>query len=392
MTIQWTHNRTAVSGSRLWLSGRWCAVIAACAVIGTSLGGVATAAPISPVVAAPATTASGPAPVNVMSFNLTACAFTESGSAHKKCDGDLGRAKHLDDIVNNTPNPRDANSSVSFDFIATQEADLLTDRSPRTSGLLFQGARQGDGTRPCIQASPVLHPAYERFSPPLANGMCINFGSPKNTVEEPTTLVKLLYNSKSWELDTAPYYRIIGQDRHGPDTYRRVAGIVHFTHKSPAGVDGKGIYVLDTHWPTDGAGNREETLRLISSYKEVYKSIVKRDDPIIFMGDFNHEFITYNTGKPVAVEDFSPTDPGFFRNANAEQLAGRREKTFHNFTYEFTEPLLNVNPRMIDFIFYTFPLALQHAEILHSPAQGNRDTSYGLASDHFPVMATLFLP
>lgn len=365
----------------LWMSLVVCAVVTACT------GAVATAAPSA---SSTNTAAVQPITLDVMSFNLAACAYTESGPPQQKCDGDQGRSKHLDDIVNQTSTAGDG--TVSYDFVATQEADLLTDRSPRTSGLLFQGARQGDGERPCLKASRDLRPAGKPFNAPKTNGMCINFGNPANTSDDPATLVKLMYDATRWAIDTTPYYQFIGQDK-----YRRAAGIAHFTHKATDETDNRGVYILDTHWPTNGAGNREVTMQMIDAYKKANQTIVKNDDPIIFMGDFNHEFITYRGNAVSNVEDFSPANPGFFHNANAEQLTGGRDKTFHNFTYEFTEPIgvkpqPDINPRMIDFIFYTSPLVLRQAEILHSPAQINFDTAHGLASDHFPVTASFLLP
>lgn len=209
-----------------------------------------------------------------------------------------------------------------------------------------------------------------------------------------------------WELDTVRYYRFIGLGK-----YRRAAGIAYFKHKSADGSDDRGLYILDTHWLTDGAGNRGATMQMIDAYKKVNENFVKHDDVMILMGDFNHEFITYRESEIFDIEDFSPFNPGYLHNANAEQLAGGRDKTFHNFTYEFTEPIPikpnpdvnpriidfifyipDVNPGMIDFIFYMMPLVLRHTAILHSPAQRNLDTTHGLASDHFPVTASFLLP
>lgn len=185
--------------------------------------------------------------------------------------------------------------------------------------------------------------------------------------------VKLVYRSDRWTLDDKGVINI-GSDQWG----QRIMGWAHFNDNY---VSGRGIYVLNSHWPVHGNISGEKITAWIKS-RPVQK------DPLIIMGDFNNASPTFPFfQKPKENVDLVSVFDQLLDKVVVKDL--KALGTIHHFTNHW------ITSR-IDHIFISSPLMsdVQHplvcdfSEIIHYPSQHHGDCA-AFASDHFPVFAQL---
>lgn len=185
--------------------------------------------------------------------------------------------------------------------------------------------------------------------------------------------VKLYYRTDRWILDDHGVIEI-GKDQWG----RRIVGWAHFKDKQ---VSGRGIYVLNSHWPVHGNIDGEKVTNWIAKRAHT-------KDPVVIMGDFNNGSPKYSFFERldrnvhlVSVYDELLDKIAVF---NLNSLG-----TFHGFSNGW-------NGSRIDHIFVSsplmsgikHPLSVNFSEIVHYPSQKSGDCS-AFASDHFPVFVEL---
>lgn len=185
--------------------------------------------------------------------------------------------------------------------------------------------------------------------------------------------VKLFYQTERWTLDDHGIIKI-GSDQWG----QRIMGWAHFQDNR---VPGRGIYVLNSHWPVHGNISGEKVTAWISGRKE-------QKDPVVIMGDFNNASATFPF--------FEKADQNVHLVSTYDQHLDKvvvkdlkALGTCHHFTN-------NWKTSRIDHIFISsplmseikYPLICDFSEIIHYPSQQSGSVD-AFASDHFPVFAQL---
>lgn len=272
--------------------------------------------------------------VNVMTFNLRV--YDAGGDSGKK--NWTNRRLHVENIIHGKIDEC-LGDLAALDFLGVQEANWpeLTVFGEKITSHQQTGVKGKAGI--------------------------INFGES----------VKLFYQTERWTLDDQGVIKI-GSDQWG----QRIMGWAHFKDKL---VSGRGIYVLNSHWPVHGNISGDKITAWISNRKE-------QKDPVVVMGDFNNAASTF---------------PFFEKASQNVHLASVFDQlldkvivkdlkalgTCHHFTN-------NWKTNRIDHIFISSPVmsGIQHpltcdfSEIIHYPSQHSGQCD-AFASDHFPVFAQL---
>lgn len=272
--------------------------------------------------------------VNVMTFNLR---VKDAGGDTQKKHW-IQRRPYVENIINGHVDHSTLGDLSKLDFIGVQEANW-----------------------------PELYVFGEKIvnhQTGIQKGLgYINFGES----------VKLYYRANRWILDDHGVIEI-GNDQWG----RRIMGWAHFKDRH---VSGRGIYVLNSHWPVHGSIDGEKVTAWISKRAQ-------QQDPVVIMGDFNN-------GSP-KFAFFERLDRNVHLNSVYDELLDKiavfnlkELGTFHNFSNGW-------KGARIDHIFVSsplmsgikHPLKINYSEIVHYPSKNSGDCS-AIASDHFPVFAEL---
>lgn len=272
--------------------------------------------------------------VNVITFNIRVSDAPDTGNRHW-----TKRRPFVENIINQKISEAKLNELTMIDFVGLQEANWaeMTIFNQTVSG------NQQHTTK--------------------GNMGYINFGES----------VKLFYRSDRWVLNDFGVFEI-GSDQWG----RRIVGWAHFLDMNKSG---RGIYVLDTHWPVHGNIKGERVTEWIANRAE-------KKHPVIMMGDFNN----------------ASSDHSFFHKADKNVDLVSAYSKLSNPVPKEQLPRLGTHSHFsngwegsrIDHLFVSsdkmqgiaYPLQVKHAEIIHYPSKYSGDAS-SIASDHFPLFAQL---
>lgn len=270
--------------------------------------------------------------VKVMTFNIrVAYAGGDTNARHWE-----KRKNYVENILNGTV--QETQSLQGIDFVGLQEANWpwLTVFEQAMEGHHSTGSKGDLGY--------------------------VNFGES----------VKLYYRADRWELDDFGVFEI-GKDQWG----RRIMGWAHFQDNC---MPGRGIYILNSHWPVHGNIDGESVTNWISKRRHLC-------DPVVIMGDFNNAASTFSffnqPGRQVkltSVHEKLMADKGI----DVKKLG-----TIHHFSNNwYSGRIDHIFVSDLDMPNIRHHLAIERAEIIHYPSATSGD-GRAFASDHFPVVGVL---